>query len=295
MTTTSESPAPTSAPAKPSPLYFQAWRWHFFSGLYVVPFLLMLAVTGLVMVYFTGFQDRLGQKVPVVPQANVAAITDQVKTVLAQYPKAAVKEYVTPKAPDLSAWVVVQNEGATLSVAVDPYRAEIIKSVDKENTVYAWAEKIHGTLLIGDAGDRLIEISAGLGIVQIITGLYLFWPRNGGTWAQALIPDFSASGRKLWKSLHTSVGFWVSLILLAFLLTGLSWTGIWGGKFVQPWNSFPAEKWDAPKSDLTHASLNPDGLHEVPWGLEKTPLPASGSDSGKQGIPAGQPVNLDSL
>jgi uncharacterized iron-regulated membrane protein len=27
--------------------------------------------------------------------------------------------------------------------------------VDKDDTLFAWAERIHGTLLIGDVGDRL--------------------------------------------------------------------------------------------------------------------------------------------
>ncbi len=30
-------------------LYATVWRWHFYAGLYVAPFLMLLAVTGLVM------------------------------------------------------------------------------------------------------------------------------------------------------------------------------------------------------------------------------------------------------
>jgi len=30
----------------PNRLYFATWRWHFHAGLYVIPFLLMLAITG---------------------------------------------------------------------------------------------------------------------------------------------------------------------------------------------------------------------------------------------------------
>ncbi len=73
---------------------------------------------------------------------------------------------------------------------------------------------------------------------------------------------------------------------------GLSWAGIWGDTFVKAWNTFPAEKWEAPLSDLTHADLNPHAEHDVPWTLEDTPLPASGSQVGEQVIPG--PVTLDS-
>ncbi|PKO27245.1 MAG: PepSY domain-containing protein [Betaproteobacteria bacterium HGW-Betaproteobacteria-9] len=273
-----------------------AWRWHFYAGLYVVPFLMMLAVTGLVMVFFTGFQNRLGMNIDLAPQAQMATVGEQAKVVMERLPSAQIKNYVAPKTPAAPSWFSVVVEGRDESVAVDPYSADVIRSVDKDNTVFAWAEKIHGTLLIGDAGDRLIEIAAGLGVVLIVTGLYMAWPRAGSRWRQVLVPDLSAKGRAGWKSLHVSVAFWIGIVLAFFLVTGLSWAGVWGSKFVQPWGSFPANKWDdVPKSDVTHASLSTPGLKEVPWGLEQTPMPTSGSFAGKPGIAQGQPVNLDTV
>ena len=60
-----ERASAADAGTKPSSFHAVAWRWHFYAGLYVVPFLLMLALTGLVMVFFTGFQTRLGPVVTV--------------------------------------------------------------------------------------------------------------------------------------------------------------------------------------------------------------------------------------
>jgi len=291
-------PAPTTESPAPSlgRFHLLAWRWHFYAGLYVVPFLLMLAITGLVMVFFTGFQHRLGMTIHVAPQAQTASVTAQAQAVLARLPGAQLKDYLAPKSATAPAWFSVQVDGRVESVAVNPYTAEVVRTVDKESTVFAWAEKIHGTLLIGDVGDRLIEIAAGLGIVLIVTGVYMAWPRGQTGWLQVLVPDLKASGRAWWKSLHVSVAFWMGLVLAFFLVTGLAWAGIWGGKFVQPWGSFPASKWDnVPTSDATHASLSTPGLKEVPWGLELTPLPASGSAAGQPGIAAGQPVNLETV
>lgn len=42
----STSAAPARAPSS-SRFYAAAWRWHFYAGLFVVPFLTILAVTGL--------------------------------------------------------------------------------------------------------------------------------------------------------------------------------------------------------------------------------------------------------
>lgn len=279
-----------------SRFYATAWRWHFYSGLYVAPFLLMLAATGLVMVFFTGFQSRLGTLVHVVPQAVSQSISVQSQAALKTVPGAVLKEYIAPKSADLAAWFVLVHDGKSDAVAVNPYTAAVIQTVDKDNTVFAWAEKIHGTLLIGDVGDRLIEVAAGLGIVMIVTGLYLFWPRQSA-WSEVLLPDWKAKGRKWWKSLHTSLGFWISVVLFFFLLSGMAWTGVWGGKLVQPFATFPAQKWDAvPTSEhADHATMNTPGLHEVPWGLEQTPMPESGSAVGNAGIPEGEAVNLDSV
>ena len=299
MSRTAERASAADAGTRPSRhpgFHAVAWRWHFYAGLYVVPFLLMLAVTGAVMVFFTGFQTRLGFTVHVSPQAVALPVSQQADAVLALRSQATLREYIAPRAPDEASWFVVERDGLTEAVAVDPHTAQVLHLVDKQDTVFAWAERIHGTLLIGDVGDRLIEIAAGLGIVMIVTGLYLWWPRGATRWAQVLVPDLRLKGRLWWRSLHASVGFWISAVLFVFLLTGLSWTGVWGAQFAQPWGTFPAAKWDAvPQSDANHASLNTAGQKDVPWGLEQTPLPASGSSLGVAGVPAGQPVNIDTV
>ena len=98
------------------------------------------------------------------------------------------------------------------------------------------------------------------------------------------------------KSLHGTLGFYVSLVLLCFLISGMTWTGIWGEKFTQAWSTFPAAKYDnVPLSDETHAAMNHGAMKDVPWALEQTPMPASGSQAGHAGIPAGSPVDLDSV
>ena len=130
---------------------------------------------------------------------------------------------------------------------------------------------------------------------MIATGLYLWWPRGGG-WTAALLPNPAARGRALWKSLHASAGISMSGILFVVLVSGLSWSGIWGERFVQAWSTFPAAKYDAvPLSDKTHAAMNHGAAKEVPWALEQTPMPASGSEAGIEGLPAGLPVDLEAV
>jgi uncharacterized iron-regulated membrane protein len=257
-------------------LYAIAWRWHAVAGLLVVPFLLTLALTGAVMVFFTGFQTRLGPNPTVVPLPVAHTVSEQALAALAVVPDGRLLTYIAPREADRAAWFVVQHGEHTLALAVDPYRNEVLRLVDKERTPYAWAERIHGTLLIGDVGDRLIEVAAWAALVMLLTGAVLWWPRGRQTWASRMRTQPHAKGRLWWRSLHASLGVWTGVLLIGFLLTGLTWTGITGAKGLQVWNSFPAEKWyEVPASAKPHSALNTAGLQEVPWGLALAPMPAS--------------------
>jgi uncharacterized iron-regulated membrane protein len=288
-------------------LYLAVWRWHFYSGLYVIPFTIMLALTGLVILFqpqleALQYRDRLF----VTPPATTATLenpldlaqpyTAQLEAVKKAYPDAELGSFTPPTAANRSAQVLVTPKDAPQRTAfVDPYTATVLGDVQNNARWGSVAENIHGTLLIGKTGDRLIEIAAGLGVILLVSGLYLWWPRGGNGLYGVLIPRFNAGRRTMWRDLHAVPGFWIGGALIAFLITGLSWTGVWGEQFTQAWNTFPAALWnDVPKSDATHASLNAD-QKRIPWNLEQTPLPASGSWAGKDGIPAGTPVNLDSV
>lgn len=278
----SDAGAPERAP-RLDKFYLAAWRWHFYAGLYVIPFLVMLAATGLLMLWISVLAGRDGERIAIAPGVAPLAVSTQAEAAAAALPGGVVTGYIAPAAADRAALFRVSVGEETTLVAVDPFTAAPIDSHPYRAGWYDLVSKIHGTLLLGSLGDRLIEIAASLGIVLVVTGLYLWWPRQGGL-AAAFVPRLSAKGRGWWKSLHSTVGVWISLILVAFLVSGLSWAGIWGERFVQAWSTFPAEKWDAvPLSDKTHASMNHGAAKEVPWALEQTPMPASGSHAGHAG------------
>ncbi len=293
MATSQTPPPPGESRTFAQNFYFAAWRWHFYAGLFVVPFFIVLAVTGLMMMFITQYQGRDGEKILIEQGETVLRMDAQTEAVLAVQPGTIV-EWIAPKADNLATVFRVKTEGGNRLVALNQYTGDVVSTWDRRIGWYDWADNVHGSLLIGDTGDRLMEIAAGLGLVLVLTGLYIWWPR--GNVMAALVPNLRARGRALWKSLHAVTGFWMSALLVIFLVSGLSWTGIWGGKFVQAWSSFPAEKWDnVPLSDTTHETLNHGHTNDVPWALEKTPLPESGSSEGLTGIPGDTAVNLESV
>lgn len=297
MTTVSSDAVPANGRAS-SRLYRAVWRWHFYAGLFVVPFFIVLAVTGMVMLYGNSVETMLGPRHFVTPVTPSTSIVTQAGAAAAAVPGGAVTMFVQAPSEDLANVFMVGAEDGPQIVAVDPGDARVIAHYRQDSVLFNWASKIHGTLLLGDLGDRLLEIAAGLGIILLLTGLYMWWPRNGRGLKQALVPRL-LRGRGFWRELHISAGAYFAVVLLFFLLSGLSWTGIWGTQLVQAWNTFPAEKLAAPLSDAKHADMNHGDEKDVPWTLEQTPMPMS-HDHAMMGMSGMDPaptaaIDLDSV
>ena len=280
-------------------LYRAVWRWHFYAGLLIVPFLVTLAISGLIILWVTGVSPEYGDWVPVQQRSQALSVAAQAEKALAAHPAGKVSQYIAPWSAEYPALVRVDLADGNRMLAIDPYSGEILLDRAQSGTWNEFVTNIHGELLIGGnggPGDFVVEIAASLGVIMVVSGLYLWWPRNDRKLASALMPRFSLSGRARWKSLHESIGAWMSIVLLFFLLSGLAWAGVWGGKMVQAWSTFPAEKWDnVPLSDETHASMNHGATQEVPCTLEPTPMPQSGSGAGLTGLPPGTPVVLETI
>jgi uncharacterized iron-regulated membrane protein len=272
-------------------LYRAAWRWHFFAGMFVIPFIIILTLSGAMMLISKPVEKALAAPLlKVTVEENRLSASTLLSRVEAVYPDRRVELYFPPAAPDQAArFSILSGEagshaghggasGASELVSVNPYSGDILGSDDPADTAYNFFKSIHGTLLLGDAGDFIIETVAGLAILMILSGLFLAWPRGG--W-KAIVPSFRLKTLSHWRSWHKAIGWLVAIPLLFFLISGLAWTNIWGGKLVQPWGSLPGTTFRGETAAPTHDSLNHHGVHEVPWTLEQTPMPRSAAAPAK--------------
>ncbi|MDA8481725.1 PepSY domain-containing protein [Pseudomonas resinovorans] len=264
--------------------YNLAWRWHFYAGLFVIPFMIMLAVTGSIYLFKPQLDNLLYSDLMRVRPAGQALSADQqLDKVRQTYPQAAVSQYLPPVDAEHSAQFVVSLDGRKTNLFLDPYSGQVLGTQDAQNNLQAISRALHGTLLIGTVGDRLIELAAGWAIVLVVSGLYLWWPRGQGM-RGVFWPRLANRGRLFWRELHAVTGFWGSLVLLFMLLTGMTWTGFWGEQFSDVWNRFPAAMWnEVPKSDQQARSLNTAADQTVAWAVENTPLPASDPHAAHKG------------
>ncbi|WP_414932362.1 PepSY-associated TM helix domain-containing protein [Vibrio europaeus] len=286
--------------------YFLTWRWHFYAGLFVIPFMLMLSLTGLVMLFDDEIeQARYSEIITVAPQAQTLPPSIQLRSVKEKYPDSQITQFVASESSTKANRFNVRHEdGKSVLVTVNPYSGEVLGEIDRSDSWYQLANDIHGTLLIGQSGDYLIEVSASLGILLLVSGIYLWLPKDNATKAGFLKVRIRSGSRVLMRDLHANLGGTLSIVLLLFLLSGLAWAGVWGAKMVQGWNTFPTYyTWgEKPESSLIHADLNHGSEEEMPWNLELAAVPESqGHHGGHHEYHSDQPfdtshsVGIDSI
>ncbi|AKM02386.1 PepSY-associated TM helix domain-containing protein [Burkholderia pyrrocinia] len=215
--------------------YRTLWRWHFYAGLFVMPFLVILAITGTLYCFQPQIEPLLyPHRLVVEPRATPKLDPD---TLLARA-RTAMPAGATPASvqvstvPDRSAEYVFRlRDGSRESVYVNPYDGSVLGTLSVEGRFMQVDRMLHRKLLLGKTGELLMELAACWTFVMIGTGIALWWPRGTARIGRALQPDLSLRGRPLWKSIHATAGIWLAAGTVAFILSGLPWSGSWGKNF----------------------------------------------------------------
>lgn len=279
MTTTSES----NIVSDNKGFYKAVWRWHFYAGLFAIPFMVMLSITGIIYLFKPQLDAVMYRDLMFVgAKTEKASANDQLQSVKSAYPDGVVKAYSPSSAPDRSSkFDVSTTDKRNLFVFVDPYDSRVIGSYDADNNLQNYAVLLHGELLIGRVGDTLIELAACWALVLMLTGLYMWFPRNGSGLRGTLLPRlFAKSERIFWRDIHATTGFYGSLIVIFMIFTGLFWTGFWGETFANVWSTFPPSKNPASVASVPTGSLNTTADKKVAWAVEQMPMPESDSHAG---------------
>lgn len=221
----------TSGRDRSRAIHATIWRWHFYAGLFVIPFILLLAVTGAAYLFkpqVERWEERAFQGLPV---ADAVTPQRQVDAALAAFPGARFDSYRLPERPGDAAMVhlAMPGERAMRDVFVSP-QGTVLGSIAPDRRLMEWAKRIHGQLLLGKQGSWLVELAASWAFVLLLSGLYLWWPRGRGL-AGVVWPRLKGGRRIIWRDLHAVTGFWISGLVLVLLITALPWAGVWGSAF----------------------------------------------------------------
>ena len=270
-----------------SDFYRAVWRWHFYAGLLVLPFMLSLAITGALYL----FKDEIDnivhsdlKRVEATTAASAQSPSAMLAAALAAYPGTAIK-FTDPADPQMSVEVTVNTPSqGKLAVYVDPYSGKVLGSLPDRGTIMWTVRYLHSLKYFGSFTRALIEITAGWAILLVGTGIYLWWPRKQSSGVLSI--RGTPKKRVFWRDTHAVVGLFVGVFIVFLAVTGMPWSGVWGAR-VNEWangNNFgyPAGvRVAVPMSD-EHI----DHVAKTTWSLEQAQVPQS-PDHHHGGTPIG--------
>jgi uncharacterized iron-regulated membrane protein len=210
--------------------YRGLWRWHFHAGLFCIPFVIVLALTGSIYLFkpqIDALADRDVDSLQVTGRR--ASGEAQIAAAITSIPGSKLFVYEVPSEPDDAVRVhVYAPDGAGRIVYVHPETLAILKSVPHTSRLTEIVRMIHGELLVGKTGSVLVELAASWALIMLGTGLYLWWPRETRGLGGVLYPRFGGGRRQLWRDLHAVSGIWISSLAIFLLVTAMPWTTVAG-------------------------------------------------------------------
>lgn len=254
---------------KAKQLYRAIWRWHFYAGVIFAPFIIFLAITGAIYLFKPQIENMLYQDYYYI-QAGQQKMTPsaQLLEVKKAYPDAVITSYQPGVEKDRTAEVGITNGDISSTVFVNPYNGKIIGELNDSGRLMDQIEKLHGELMAETIGDRLVEMAACWAIILLITGVYLWWPRERKSLSGTLIPRLTRGTRIFWRDMHAILAFWLSAFVALLIFTGPPWSGLMGDMInkiaTATQTGYPefAFSW-GPKSESTIPSKD---VAKVPWG-----------------------------
>lgn len=227
-----EAPDSSTLPSRSWPDYRAVWRWHFYAGMFCIPFVIILSITGTIYLFkpqIEAWNDREYDNLEVSGPRTGAR--PQIEAALAAIPGAMFQSYELPTGKNSATRVLIDNGGEATRVYVHPETLRILHVAPDEGGLIPVVKRIHGELLIGDNGSHIVELAACWTVVMILSGLFLWWPRNAKGLGGIIYPRLNGGSRMFWRDIHGVTGVWISSFALFLVITGLPWANFWGEYF----------------------------------------------------------------
>ncbi|PPA70886.1 PepSY-associated TM helix domain-containing protein [Jeotgalibacillus proteolyticus] len=272
----------TTSPKNNRAAWYQAvWRWHFYAGLFASPFLLILAFSGGVYLFKPQIEGWLYQDQYRVSEMGSQALPASVMlgSVKESYPEASVTAYKVYEENTRTVEVGIMDKGVAKSVYLNPYTANVQGELITSEKFTEIFKKLHSELIVGGTfANRLVELAACWTIILLITGLYMWWPRNIKSVWGTVLPRLNARGRMFWRDLHAVPAFWFSIMIVVLIATGLPWSGVMGEQInrlaVSTNSGYPAFAHSFGEKPLSAVRAE-DVAEDVPWASQNNEVPAS--------------------
>lgn len=217
-------------------------RLHFYAGVFIGPFILIAAITGLLYTLIPQLDSMVFRHELSVDQVGEQRLSfvDQLNAVRAVHPEGSVESIRPPAAADETTQVTLAVDDVppdyARTVFVDPYTGEVrgaLTTFGQWMPLRAWFDELHRNLHLGAVGRNYSELAASWLWVIALSGLALWIGHRARTrrLRRLLVPDCAPKGRRKTMSWHGAAGVWIIVALLGLSVTGVTWSR-YGGQSV---------------------------------------------------------------
>jgi len=302
---------PTVAKRGDAAVLRRIWRLHFWVALFAAPALVLLACSGLVILYSGPLNDWLHGDLHVVVEGPETVPLDEQVDVATQHvgadytldavtPPAAAEQstridFLPPGGLSLPA-----AEANLTQVFVDPYTGRYLGQRSELSGLVGWANQLHrlfgndgpkvhlpsvghlvspsaypdATIPVG-VGNLWMELTAVWILVLMATGIYLWWPRAIEATKPLLRIRWKRGGRIRWRDLHALTGVVIAVVLICYVLSGLTWSRYWGENWRAVSSTIaPSIEVDAPSTPASMGDYDRLG-RRIAWAATDDPVYAS--------------------
>ena len=267
-------------------------RLHFFIGVFVGPFILIAAVTGLMYAATPAIEQIVYRDtLTVAPSGSPLPLAQQVSAAQEAQVDGTLIEVRPATRPDDVTRVTFSTESdpadRDLTVFINPYSGEVTNTLPTFGEwlpVRSWFDDLHRTLFLGDIGRLYSELAASWLWVLAASGLsiWIFRRVRKGRRRTLVIPTRRAKGRARLMGWHGALGVWLALGMIFLSATGLTWSQYAG---TNVGNLREALDWTTPSAaaalpENTEVPEIPE--RELPAALERAA--ESARDEGLDGI-----------
>jgi uncharacterized iron-regulated membrane protein len=173
---------------------------------------------------------------------------------------------------------------------VDPYSGKVLGVTDHRFEFFNVVRQIHQNLLLKyEYGHYIVGVTVLAFVGMLLSGLFLWLPRNRAAVKQRLKVAWGAGRRRLRFDLHVVFGIYVWIPVFIIALTGLTWSFQWwagginyllSGKAGNPWAEDPAIESVPPAAPAAaDASAGPSSILDMAFLEAKNRSRAGGSYS----------------
>ncbi len=230
-------------------------RWHMFGGLIVAPFAILLGVTGAIYLFYPDTLMDIGIIEKQKSHKRIS-LEEQLKSAKSSWPKP-IEGVRLDYEPGRATEFVSGRFSGKASLYINPYNGSRVSNFAVNESKMFKVRKLHGELLLGAFGTKIIELVACWMVVLIISGLYIYWPRKDTGGIVNLFRIRTRKGKELFmRDTHAFFGFWCSILLLLILAGGLPWTDVFGGFYKKVQKELNA---GYPKTWFAHAHQSGEG------------------------------------